>query len=127
MAPASMPPRTRSRIFATSFSRAARSEASGPITMVRTAEWPIKAATFGVTPLRLSNAKYSSKLSKSQFVPLRSAVSDMPSTSARLRAIRSRQSGGHGAMEKPQLPTTTVVTPIEGEGVAFESQVSCAS
>ena len=35
----------------------------------------------------------------------------MPSTSDRLRATRSRRSGGQGAMEKPQLPMTTVVTP----------------
>ena len=52
---------------------------------------------------------------------------DMPSTSARLRAICSRLSGGQGAMLKPQLPMTTVVTPSAGEGVARLSQVSWAS
>ena len=77
--------------------------------------------------MRLSSARYSGKLSKLQSIPASSAATGMPSTSARLRAICSRRSGGHGAMEKPQLPMTTVVTPSDGEGVAWLSQVSCAS
>src|SRR5882672_7970383 len=51
----------------------------------------------------------------------------MPSTCSRLRIVRSRCSGLHGAMVKPQLPMTTVVTPLLGDGVAKLSQVSCAS
>src|SRR5215831_14500425 len=40
----------------------------------------------------------------------------MPSTTARLRMIRSRRWGGDGTMPKPQLPITAVVTPSEGDG-----------
>ena len=35
----------------------------------------------------------------------------MSSTFSRVRAICSRRSGKVGAIEKPQLPATTVVTP----------------
>ncbi len=55
------------------------------------------------------------------------ASSDMPSTCVRLRTTRSRLAGRHGAIVKPQLPITTVVTPSEVEGVAKGSQVSWAS
>ena len=41
--------------------------------------------------------------------------------------IRSRFWGRQGAMVKPQLPMTTVVTPSDVDGVAKGSQVSCAS
>ncbi|MNC89893.1 hypothetical protein D3C83_59030 [compost metagenome] len=51
----------------------------------------------------------------------------MPSTCVRLRMIRSRPPGRHGAMVKPQLPMIAVVTPSAGEGEASGSQVSCAS
>ena len=77
--------------------------------------------------MRLSSARYSGKSSKLQSIPASSAAMDMPSTSARLRAICSRRSGGQGAMLKPQLPMTTVVTPSEGEGVAWLSHVIWAS
>ena len=51
----------------------------------------------------------------------------MPSTWVRLRITSSRSAGLHGAMVKPQLPMTAVVTPSMGEGVASGSQVICAS
>ena len=51
----------------------------------------------------------------------------MPSTTDRLRTIVSRIGAGHGAMPKPQLPSTAVVTPSEGEGESVGSQVACAS
>ena len=112
---------------AISSSVAARAEASAPITQVRIEEWPAKATTLGTTPLRSSSARYSGKLSNSQRMPSRSAASDMPSTWVRLRIVMSRSPGRHGAMVKPQLPITTVVTPSAGEGSAQGSQVSCAS
>ena len=55
------------------------------------------------------------------------ASSDMPSTCVRLRTTRSRFAGRHGAIVKPQLPMTTVVTPSDDDGVANGSQVSWAS
>ncbi len=55
------------------------------------------------------------------------ASSDMPSTCVRLRMITSRCCGRQGAMVKPQLPITTVVTPSAVDGVAKGSHVSCAS
>jgi hypothetical protein len=51
----------------------------------------------------------------------------MPSTTERLRSIVSRAPAGQGAMPKPQLPITAVVTPSEGEGESVRSQVTCAS
>ena len=51
-------------------------------------------------------------------MPARIASSDMPSTWVRLRTIRSRCAGWHGAIVKPQLPITTVVTPSAVDGVA---------
>ncbi len=38
----------------------------------------------------------------------------MPSTSDRFFTIVSRIGAGHGAMPKPQLPSTAVVTPSDG-------------
>jgi hypothetical protein len=40
---------------------------------------------------------------------------------------RSRSSGRHGAKPKPQLPTTTLVTPCQPEIVHQGSQYSWAS
>ena len=51
----------------------------------------------------------------------------MPSTTDRLRSSVSRSGGGQGAMPKPQLPITTVVTPSATEGESVASQVICAS
>ena len=47
MAPASRASDTMARMAATSSPVAARSEASGPSTAVRTAEWPTKTAALG--------------------------------------------------------------------------------
>ena len=51
----------------------------------------------------------------------------MSSTFSRVRAIRLRCSGRVGAMEKPQLPATTVVTPWKHDGVRLGSQNTWAS
>ena len=85
---------------------------------MRTEEWPTKEATLGTRPRRSSEARYSGYDSKSQLMPARIASSDMPSTWVRLRTIRSRCAGWHGAIVKPQLPITTVVTPSAVDGVA---------
>ena len=105
-------------ISATSLGVAAREEASSPSTYVRTDEWPTKQATFGTVPFRSSIARYSGQVSKSQSTPSRSASRDMPSTWVRLRRVRSRSCSRQGAMVKPQLPATTVVTPSPTDGVA---------
>ncbi len=51
----------------------------------------------------------------------------MSSTFSIVLAISSRSEGLIGAMEKPQLPATTVVTPCRFEGEPAGSQNSCAS
>jgi len=51
----------------------------------------------------------------------------MPSTCVRLRRVRSRSGARQGAMVKPQLPITMLVTPSATDGVANGSQMSCAS
>ena len=53
-------------------------------------EWPTKEATLGPTPLLLEHVEILGKLSKPQWMPARSASSDMPSTCVRLRIVRSR-------------------------------------
>ena len=70
---------------------------------------------------------YSPKVSNSQRTPARSASRSMPSTTERLRRMRSRTSGAAGAMPNPQLPITVVVTPSEGDGERVRSQVIWAS
>jgi hypothetical protein len=60
-------------------------------------------------------------------MPARSASIDMPSTCVRLRIVRSRSAGRHGAIVKPQLPITAVVTPSAVDGEQVGSQVICAS
>jgi hypothetical protein len=59
--------------------------------------------------------------------PWRSTSSDMPSTCVRFFITSSRSAGLHGAMVKPQLPISAVVTPREGDGETIGSQVTCAS
>jgi hypothetical protein len=127
MAPARTASSTMRRISAISASVAARLVASGPSTNVRTDECPRNEPTFGTTPRRSIASRYSGYVSKSQRTPPRSASSDMPSTCVSARSVRSRSPGRHGAIVKPQLPMTTVVTPSATDGVANESHVSCAS
>ena len=72
-------------------------------------------------------AMYSPKLSNSQRTPARNASRSMPSTTERLRRMRSRTGGAAGAIPNPQLPITVVVTPSDGDGDSVRSQVICAS
>ena len=51
----------------------------------------------------------------------------MSSTCWRVRPISDRCSGRHGAIENPQLPATTLVTPCQDEGVSAGSQNTWAS
>ena len=126
-APAAMASRTNAAICAISSAVAARWLASAPITQVRSDEWPTYAARLIAQPVRRSCARYSAKVSNSQRTPRCSTSNDMPSTCVRLRIVSSRSCGRHGAMVKPQLPITAVVTPSAGEGRAYGSQVSWAS
>ena len=51
----------------------------------------------------------------------------MPSTFSSVCTITSWCSGRHGAIEKPQLPATTVVTPWYDDGLSCGSQNTWAS
>jgi hypothetical protein len=51
----------------------------------------------------------------------------MPSTRASIRIRYSPVPFASGAIEKPQLPPITLVTPCSGEGVSAPSQNTCAS
>ena len=51
----------------------------------------------------------------------------MPSTRASMRIRYSPASGASGAIEKPQLPPITVVTPWNEVGESVPSQKACAS
>ena len=51
----------------------------------------------------------------------------MSSTCWRVRASSDTPSARMGAMENPQLPAMTEVTPWKEDGVRFGSQKTCAS
>ncbi len=60
-------------------------------------------------------------------MPASSMRSDMSSTACSVRTIVPRCSGRVGAIEKPQLPATTDVTPCQHDDVSPGSQNTCAS
>jgi hypothetical protein len=60
-------------------------------------------------------------------MPAMSDAGFMSSTFSRVSAIVSRSASRVGAIVKPQLPATTVVTPWKQEGVSAGSQKTCAS
>ena len=62
-----------------------------------------------------------------QGTPTESVSKLMSSTCWRVRASSATPSGRIGAMENPQLPATTVVTPWNDDGVRSGSQKTCAS
>jgi len=85
------------------------------------------AAKFRPVPRRSTDARYSGKVAKSHGMPAASAATSMSSTFSRVRAINSWCSGRVGAIEKPQLPATTDVTPCQHDEVKPGSQKTCAS
>jgi hypothetical protein len=84
-------------------------------------------ATLGTTPAAPSRRGTGDTSRSPSRRPPRSASSDIPSTCVSARSVRSRSAGRHGAIVKPQLPMTTVVTPSAVDGVANGSHVSWAS
>ena len=60
-------------------------------------------------------------------MPSVSEPASMSSTFSSVRTITSWCSGRVGAMVKPQLPATTVVTPCDDDGRSAGSQNTCAS
>ena len=128
IAPASIASATSAFISASSSAVAsARSDAASPMTAVRITECPASTATFAHGAAARSAAMYPANVSNPQRTPARSASRSMPSTTERLRRMRSRTGGGAGAIPNPQLPMTTVVTPSDGEGDRVRSQVIWAS
>ncbi len=127
MAPAAIASRKICTICSSSCAVAARSDPASFMTTVLIAEWEANDATLGTTPLRRNVSRYWGKVSKSHWTPALSDSRDMASTSERLARIKSRVSGVAGAIPKPQLPITTVVTPNAGDGDAVGSHVSWAS
>ena len=55
------------------------------------------------------------------------AASGIPSTRASILMMYSTECGAIGAIENPQFPLTTVVTPCSDEGVKDGSQSTAAS
>ena len=78
-------------------------------------------------PACSTSFRYSSKVSKSQLIPASSMRSDMSSTVCSVLTIARRCSGRVGAMEKPQLPAITDVTPCQHDDDSAGSQNTCAS
>ena len=85
------------------------------------------AAKFIAVPRASMDRRYSGKVAKSHGMPAPSVSTFMSSTFSRVRAITSWCSGRVGAIEKPQFPATTVVTPWKHDGVRPGSQNTCAS
>ena len=128
-APAASASRSNARMLATSAGVASRSVASGPITYSRSGVWPSIAPTLIAVPPASIASRNCGKLSNDQSAPMPacSASSDMPSTFSSVCKISLRCAGRVGAMPKPQLPITTLVTPCHGEIVSMRSHSTCAS
>ena len=80
-----------------------------------------------MVPWRATEPRYSGNVSKSHGMPAISDAGSMSSTFSMVWAMSSRSSGRVGAIEKPQLPATTVVTPWKHDGVSAGSQKTWAS
>jgi hypothetical protein len=78
-------------------------------------------------PRRSTESRYSGKVSKSQGTPASSVAGLMSSTCSSVCTMSERCSGRHGAIEKPQFPATTLVTPCHDDGVSAGSQKTWAS
>ena len=89
--------------------------------------WPMYAAKFIAVPRRSTESRYSGNVEKSHGIPAARVATSMSSTFSSVRAITSRCSGRVGAIEKPQFPATTVVTPWKHDGVSSGSQNTWAS
>jgi hypothetical protein len=72
-------------------------------------------------------SRYSEKEVQSQGTPSRRLSRGIPSTRDSIFIRYSPAPGARGAMLKPQLPPTTVVTPWNGLGLSVESQKAWAS
>ncbi len=73
-------------------------------------------------------SRYCGNVSKSPHgTPTDSVSKLMSSTFCSVRASSETASGLIGAIEKPQLPATTLVTPWNDDGVSDGSQKTCAS
>ena len=106
-----MPSFTSTAMRATSSGVAARSYAASPMTYRRSGEWPTYAVKFSSVPRRATVSRYSGNVSKSHSIPSARVSTSMSSTFSSVRAMTSWCSALVGAMAKPQLPATTVVTP----------------
>ena len=78
-------------------------------------------------PLRSTAPRYSANVSKFQAMPASSIFSDMSSTACSVRTIAPRWGSRVGAIENPQLPATTDVTPCQHDDVSAGSQNTWAS
>ncbi len=72
-------------------------------------------------------ARYSGNVSNSHEIPALRVAGSMSSTFSSVPTIASCCSGRVGAIVKPQLPATTVVTPWYDDGRSAGSQNTCAS
>ena len=85
------------------------------------------AVKFRTVPRRRTEARYSGNVSKSHAIPAMSVSGSMSSTFSSVCTISSWCSGRVGAIAKPQLPATTVVTPWYEDGRSAGSQNTWAS
>ena len=82
---------------------------------------------LSTVPRRRTRSRYCGNVSNSQAMPAVSVAGSMSSTFSSVRTITSWCSGRVGAIVKPQLPATTVVTPWKHDGWSAGSQNTCAS
>ena len=127
MAPAARASASPARIWASSPAVAPRSDAAGPITWRRSAEWPARKPMLIAGADRSTAARYSPKERHLNSSPSSSASRGMASTRDSRPTRKSAADGSTGAREMPQLPATTVVTPCRGDGESDGSHRTCAS
>ena len=126
-APPSSAATTTRRMVAISASVASRSYASSPSVARRTAVCPTYPPKFTPVPRSATRARYSGCDSNDHSIPARNVATRMSSTPSRVRSSDARCSGGHGAIEYPQFPATTAVTPCAEDGMRSGSHSTCGS
>ena len=106
---------------------AERSAASSPISNRRRGVCGIIVPTFTALGIDASVSMYSGKVSNEKSTPASRALRDIPSTDSRVSRIVWCISRRVGATPKPQLPSTTLVTPCHEDGVRSRSHNTWAS
>src|SRR5262245_43438996 len=97
--------------------------ASKPITQIMMGAIGTKLRTLSPFGVRSRKFSQSGKVTQSHFIPAFIESNGIASTRDIVSIARSRSSGLQGAKPKPQLPSTSEVTPCQLDNVQYGSQL----